>query len=94
MSLCLWVQEGDGSKPVTDQWLPPFVIVGDDGKPVGTIEVSPQSLACANEVSAIFKSSLHLANHAIRLFPALAISQHARLIALETAHVEVCEQQL
>ena len=52
MRLCLWVQEGDGSKPVTDQWLSPFVIVGDDGKPVGTIEVSPQSLACANEVSA------------------------------------------
>ena len=52
MSLCLWVQEGDGSKPVTDQWLPPFVIVGDDGKPVGTIEVSPQSLPCAFEVSA------------------------------------------
>lgn len=52
MSLCLWVQEGDGSKPVTDQWLPPFVIVGDNGKPVGTIEVSPQSSACANEVSA------------------------------------------
>ena len=32
------LQEG-GGKPVSDQWLPPFVIVDDAGKPVGTIEV-------------------------------------------------------
>jgi hypothetical protein len=30
-------QAGDG-KPVSDQWLPPFVIVDDDKKPVGTVE--------------------------------------------------------
>lgn len=29
---------GGEATPVTDQWLPPFVIVGDDDKPVGTIE--------------------------------------------------------
>ncbi|CAK0780495.1 Phosphoglucomutase-1 [Coccomyxa viridis] len=32
------LRAGDGKKPVTDQWLPPFVVVGEDGKPVGTIE--------------------------------------------------------
>jgi 2,3-bisphosphoglycerate-independent phosphoglycerate mutase len=31
------LRAGDG-KPVSDQWLPPFVIVDDDKKPVGTIE--------------------------------------------------------
>lgn len=31
------LRKGDGT-PVTDQWLPPFVIVDGDGKPVGTIE--------------------------------------------------------
>ena len=25
---------------MSDQWLPPFVVTGEDGKPVGTIEVS------------------------------------------------------
>ena len=30
--------QGGEATPVTDQWLPPFVIVGDDDKPVGTIE--------------------------------------------------------
>ena len=34
---CVGWQAGDG-KPVSDQWLPPFVIVDDDKKPVGTIE--------------------------------------------------------
>ncbi len=29
---------GEDGKPVSDQWLPPFVIVGDDKKPVGPIE--------------------------------------------------------
>ena len=38
------MQEGDGAKPVTDQWLPPFVVVGDDDKPVGTIEVNASLL--------------------------------------------------
>ena len=33
----LYPQGGEES-PITDQWLPPFVIVGDDEKPVGTIE--------------------------------------------------------
>ncbi len=28
-----------GEKEVTDQWLPPFVIVDDEDKGVGTIEV-------------------------------------------------------
>lgn len=32
------MQAGDGDKPVSDQWLPPFVIVDDKGVPVGTIE--------------------------------------------------------
>ncbi|KAK9842452.1 hypothetical protein WJX81_000771 [Elliptochloris bilobata] len=31
------LREG-GGKPVSDQWLPPFVIIDDAGKPVGTIE--------------------------------------------------------
>ena len=30
--------QGGEEKPVSDQWLPPFVIVDDDDKPVGTIE--------------------------------------------------------
>ncbi len=30
--------QGNEDDPVSDQWLPPFVIVGDDGKPVGTVE--------------------------------------------------------
>ncbi len=29
---------GEDGKPVSDQWLPPFVIVDDDKKPVGTVE--------------------------------------------------------
>jgi 2,3-bisphosphoglycerate-independent phosphoglycerate mutase len=29
---------GADGKPVSDQWLPPFVIVDDDKKPVGTVE--------------------------------------------------------
>ena len=34
------LQKGDGKKEVSDQWLPPFVIVDEDDKPVGTIEVN------------------------------------------------------
>ncbi len=30
--------QGGEEKPVSDQWLPPFVIVDDDDKPVGPIE--------------------------------------------------------
>lgn len=37
MICCVGWQAGDG-KPVSDQWLPPFVIVDDDKKPVGTVE--------------------------------------------------------
>jgi len=29
---------GDEAKPITDQWLPPFVIVDSDDKPVGTVQ--------------------------------------------------------
>ncbi|KAK9811625.1 hypothetical protein WJX72_007216 [[Myrmecia] bisecta] len=29
---------GDEAKPISDQWLPPFVIVDSDDKPVGTVE--------------------------------------------------------
>ena len=29
-----------GGKPVSDQWLEPFVIVDKDDRPVGTVEVS------------------------------------------------------
>ncbi len=29
---------GADGKPVSDQWLPPFVIVDDKKKPVGTVE--------------------------------------------------------
>ena len=36
---CLLCSQEGGGKPVSDQWLPPFVIVDDAGKPVGTIEV-------------------------------------------------------
>jgi len=32
------LQAGD-RKPVTDQWQAPFVVTGEDGKAVGTIEV-------------------------------------------------------
>ena len=32
------LRKGDGATAVTDQWLPPFVIVDGAGKPVGTIE--------------------------------------------------------
>lgn len=36
---CACCLQKDGSeKPVSDQWLDPFVIVGEDDKPVGTIE--------------------------------------------------------
>lgn len=31
-------QKEDSDKPVSDQWLDAFVIVGEDGKPVGTVE--------------------------------------------------------
>lgn len=34
--------QNDKEKPVSDQWLPPFVIVDDQDKPVGPIEVSNQ----------------------------------------------------
>ena len=31
--------QADGSaKPVSDQWLDPFVVVGEDGAPVGTVQ--------------------------------------------------------
>ena len=32
---------------MSDQWLPPFVVTGEDGKPVGTIEVSRGCCASA-----------------------------------------------
>lgn len=32
-----------GGKPVSDQWIPPFVIVDDDNNPVGPIEASSSS---------------------------------------------------
>ena len=35
MDACI---QGGEDKPVSDQWLPPFVIVDDDDKPVGPIE--------------------------------------------------------
>ena len=28
----------EGTDPISDQWLPPFVVVDDAGKPVGTVE--------------------------------------------------------
>lgn len=30
--------QGSKDDPVSDQWLEPYVIVGEDGKPVGAIE--------------------------------------------------------
>ena len=36
----LFVAQEGGGKPVSDQWLPPFVVVDDAGKPVGTVEAS------------------------------------------------------
>ena len=33
------MQEGGGEGPVTDQWLPPFVVVDEQDKAVGTVEV-------------------------------------------------------
>jgi hypothetical protein len=36
--LPLLPQKEGSEKPVSDQWLDPFVIVGEDDKPVGTIE--------------------------------------------------------
>ncbi len=35
-----------GGKPVSDQWIPPFVIVDDNGKPVGPVEASSFSYWC------------------------------------------------
>lgn len=35
-SLC--PQKDDSEKPVSDQWLDPFVIVGEDNNPVGTVQ--------------------------------------------------------
>lgn len=32
------LRKGDGEKPVSDQWLAPFVIVDDAGKPVGPVQ--------------------------------------------------------
>ena len=55
----LRLQEGDGSKPVTDQWLPPFVIVGDDDKPVGTIEVFSPSDDITDLQGGSFSRMLH-----------------------------------
>lgn len=31
-------QKEDSDKPVSDQWLDPFVIVGEDNNPVGTVQ--------------------------------------------------------
>ena len=31
-------QKDDSEKPVSDQWLDPFVIVGEDNNPVGTVQ--------------------------------------------------------
>lgn len=31
-------QKDDSDKPISDQWLDPFVIVGEDNNPVGTIQ--------------------------------------------------------
>ena len=42
------VQNADKDKPVSDQWLPPFVIVDKEDKPVGTVEVSPPPLEEVN----------------------------------------------
>lgn len=40
------VPQKEGSeKPVSDQWLDPFVIVDEEGKPVGTIEDGEHSLS-------------------------------------------------
>ena len=36
---------------MSDQWLPPFVIVDDAGKPVGTIEVASQVFGCLKACS-------------------------------------------
>jgi BPG-independent PGAM N-terminus (iPGM_N) len=37
--VCLSVfAQGDPEHPVTDQWLPPFVVVDENDNPVGTIE--------------------------------------------------------
>jgi len=35
------MQAGEKDKPVSDQWLDPFVIVDKNDKPVGTVEVLP-----------------------------------------------------
>ena len=37
--LSTWsLMQGEDSDPVSDQWLEAFMIVDDDGKPVGTIQ--------------------------------------------------------
>ena len=43
--------QGGEDKPVTDQWLPPFVIVDDDDKPVGTIEDGDAVRSCLMSVA-------------------------------------------
>ena len=35
-----------GGKPVSDQWIPPFVIVDDKDRPVGPIEVTVAHRSC------------------------------------------------
>ena len=37
--LCLTVQKPKNGKPVSDQWVPAFVITDDKGQPVGTVQV-------------------------------------------------------
>jgi hypothetical protein len=38
-------QNDEGDKPVSDQWLDPFVIVGEDNNPVGTIQDGEANVA-------------------------------------------------
>lgn len=42
-----------GGKPVSDQWIPPFVIVDDDDKPVGPIEASPPTHAPSSSTATL-----------------------------------------
>ena len=44
--LCLPLQKPKNGKPVSDQWVPAFVITDDDGQPSGMVQVCSYDATC------------------------------------------------
>lgn len=62
--LALWLPQKEGSeKPVSDQWLDSFVIVGEDNNPVGTVQDGEQTAASADNCFWAAECVLRAGNH-------------------------------